>query len=787
MEATPESLSLSQQQEGYSEDPLSAHIALQEWVTQHGGRLDEHVQFARDDKRGVHLQVKPEWTSGLPRASCVIKTPLALTMSYFDAIDYRPPPSTTGAVGDDFPFFSSRGVVFPRHFIDNVGPEETMAFFLMGQYLRGSDGFWYPYIRTLPRPDELTTPLYYDDEDLVWLKMTSLAAARERRLHVWRTNYESGFKALKESGFEDAERYSWELYLWASTIIASRAFTAKVLAGIIPLPELPEDRISVLLPLIDATNHRPLAKVEWQAGNESIGLAVMEDVGPGQEVGNNYGPRNNEQLMMNYGFCIPENPCEYRVVSLRTPPGSPLSMAKARYEAEFATANGNNKATEDKDTEKYYVFSVSYPLVDPTAPLEFSIFSPDLLRAVSVIAANERELETLEITRDDGFHIPLDTYGNSRNLLASLNQILLELMTHIQKLQLSGRDLPSSPKNLKQLYAKMYRDSQIQLSKTAILFAYWTLSLSRRQRTGEESSVGTREEKESLVDLFLSRITSTGTFTPETIDQIRSKILGQESLLTKTQGKEKQQLQLQGELFQFGELFSLLPMEMQQPAEKCLRTIMSEARRVIIINDSSPSKEGKDDDDEEEDEEGNGPHSILEFATFICFLIAAHRKYNKNNNNKSSLSPRLTKWCHFLLETYPPPPADVTWVLPDEDDEAFLQAFDQVVENQQDQDSNPSNRLFSTIAHLVGDAPGYTQKDKDEDKEEGADWWLSPNWLRWAWLVLEQETVMNMVDDPVGYLVSLEKSLDGDAVNSEGGKQVTTGFSTRNFLYIPQE
>ena len=28
------------------------------------------------------------------------------------------------------------------------------------------------------------------------------------------------------------------------------------------------------------------------------------------------------------------------------------------------------------------------------------------------------------------------------------------------------------------------------------------------------------------------------------------------------------------------------------------------------------------------------------------------------------------------------------------------------------------------------------------------DWWLSPNWLRWAWLVLEQEMVMNVVDDP---------------------------------------
>ena len=86
-----------------------------------------------------------------------------------------------------------------------------------------------------------------------------------------------------------------DLYLWASTIISSRAFTAKVLAGSVNLADVPENEISVLLPLIDATNHRPLAKVEWQAGSESIGLTVMEEVPPGVEISNNYGPRNNEQ------------------------------------------------------------------------------------------------------------------------------------------------------------------------------------------------------------------------------------------------------------------------------------------------------------------------------------------------------------------------------------------------------------------------------------------------------------------------------------------------------------
>jgi hypothetical protein len=99
-----------------------------------------------------------------------------------------------------------------------------------------------------------------------------------------------------------------DLYLWASTIISSRAFTAKVLASVIPSLQVATgqaDRVSVLLPLIDATNHKPLSKVEWRAGTDSIGLVVMSDVGAGEEVGNNYGPRNNEQceyLYLERGF-----------------------------------------------------------------------------------------------------------------------------------------------------------------------------------------------------------------------------------------------------------------------------------------------------------------------------------------------------------------------------------------------------------------------------------------------------------------------------------------------------
>lgn len=173
-------------------------------MTQHGGHLHESVQIAKDERRGVHIQVKKD-CGNLPKKTCIINTPLAVTMSYFNAIDHRLPSEADGGES----VFSAHSVALPPAFIDAVGHEETTIFFLMGQYLQGSVGFWFPWIRTLPQPGHLTTPLYYEGDDLEWLEGTSLLPAREQKMKLMKDKYESGFNKLRESGFGDAERYTW--------------------------------------------------------------------------------------------------------------------------------------------------------------------------------------------------------------------------------------------------------------------------------------------------------------------------------------------------------------------------------------------------------------------------------------------------------------------------------------------------------------------------------------------------------------------------------------------------
>ncbi|OXV07535.1 hypothetical protein Egran_04700 [Elaphomyces granulatus] len=627
-------------------------------------------------------------------------------MSYFNAIEYCP---------DGKSPFSSHGVTLPRPFIDVVGPEETTIFFLMGQNLKGPEGFWYPYIRTLPREDDITALLYYEEEDLAWLNGTSLYQAREQRIQEWRSSYDNGMKILRDSGMEKIDDHSWELYLWASTIIASRGFSSEVLTGILDKSELPAERMSVLLPLVDIANHQPLAKVEWQAGRENIGFVVMEDIAAGQEIGNNYGPRDNGQLMLNYGFCIPENPCEYRSVRLKSPPGSPLDYAKTRQLQQFPRLK---QGTEDR----YYVFNISYPLSDSAAPIELAIFSPNLFHAVSILAANDRELETLEIT-ENSIQIPSHIYGNSRNSIATLSQILMELITHAVKLKASGMSL-KEPKNFKQHSAKTYRESQIMLSQIATVVADWALTWARNR-----DAVGAQKEKESCLDDYLSRVPS-AIFSEKGIGRVRSKVLQHRSLVENV-----------GELFQYEDLFTIIPCEMQESCRNNLHNIL------VYAEDPIGSLEIDD------------PAAMFSFSLFLCWVVAAYKSTTASTSRDNLISPRLTKWCCFLFGKYPVPSDDVSWELPEEE-EAILGRFDDVLDNIYAQEPE----LFRTNFHAI----------RSTHSDDGK-WWVSPNWLRWAWLVLGQETV-NILSDPLLHL------LEDKCLALAGPREL----STTCYLYIPQ-
>ncbi|KAJ5505907.1 hypothetical protein N7453_004864 [Penicillium expansum] len=625
-------------------DPsLKGHTDLVNWFIQHGGTIDKSVRIAQDASRGVHLQVKADWPEAIPKETRVINTPIEVSMSWYNAIGYESPRGS----------FPKHGVDLPRTWIDGVGPEETFAFFLMGQYLRGTEGFWYPYIRTLPQPGQLTTPLFFGEEDVDWIQGTGIPEAAVERIKIWEEKYDSGYLQLGAIGFPDCEQYTWELYLWASTIITSRAFSSKVLSGAVQPDDLPEDGVSALLPLIDLPNHRPMAKVEWRAGDKDIGLLVLEDHSAGQEISNNYGPRNNEQLLINYGFCIAGNPTDYRIVHLGVKPDSPLGEAKARQLELFPQVAKNIE-------DHYYIFNPFYPLLAPETTMEHSIFSPALFNALTVMESNTRERKMLEITED-----------------------CIRIPPRIWK-QPYAEHLPLQPTTLNQTHSQIYRNGLITLDQAALVIATWTIARGREHKRGESW-----EDTKVLLHELMARVPA-GLLSDDVMSRIRVRILERPSLITKN-----------GELFRLGELFSLLPAEMQEPAQTCFQHALGVASQAVPSISTDPQ---------------------TMFATVICLLVAT---YN-SPEARSRLSSRLNRWFTFLFEQYPPP-SDTSRSI-----EIGGREGSETLRQFQEYTSTERPMLWAS-----GDGVNWLTE---------ASGWLDPDWLQWAWTVAGSEMVMIPLD-----------------------------------------
>lgn len=416
---------------------------------------------------------------------------------------------------------------------------------------------------------------------------------------------------------------------------------------------------------------------------------------------------------MGYGFCNRRNICDYRSVILRAPPGSPLCEAKEDHREQFPNS-------EFLKEDRYYVLNVFYPLGSSFDILEGTVFSQDLLDAVSIISANNRELGYLQFAQDR-IYVPRSPYGNSRNILAALSQIVIELISHVVRLKgIASRN--GKPQNQKQMLADIYIDNLRKMSESAIAIAEWTLFCGRGVDWGTEKT-------KAFLDSHLKMLPPER-FDEETISRIESLILNKRSLLPDS-----------GELFGYENLTSLLPPDMEGLCKLFFGGILK------------PAVAGG---------EENPMFTHLAYSAFICFLAAVDRttgseaKGPDTGEGKTALPPRLQKWARFLPQEYPEPPEDVSWVLPDEDEEQFLSQFDDALLAARESDP----KHFSDMAHLTGNW-------------EGDEWWLSSNRIRWAWMVVEQETV-EVPNNPLRFVAAQE---------APGAREV---LSMSHYLYIPQ-
>lgn len=297
-------------------DPCASLI---EWASSHGAALHPSLELARDEHTGAGFRVKQG--ANIPAGDSVVSCSMPLTLSYLNALPSPPAPFHKDASSPRF----------PEAFLRSAPPHVVGRFFLVQQYLRGQESHWWPYISSLPQPDDpesWTLPPFWEEDDRELLDGTNLEVSIGKINTTLKREFNDAQKLLGE--WEGGSRFTRSLYNWAYAIYTSRSFMPSLVVPSLHELELPEgvkswDDFSVLMPLFDIGNHSITARTTWETEATGCRLVTRDAYGGGEQVFNNYGMKTNAQLLLAYGFMIPPTEKlhnDYIHIRKRVAPGS---------------------------------------------------------------------------------------------------------------------------------------------------------------------------------------------------------------------------------------------------------------------------------------------------------------------------------------------------------------------------------------------------------------------------------------------------------------------------------
>lgn len=169
---------------GFSKHPLAEDLLS--WFTQNGGWLSPDVQIVYNESQGYHMRALR------PTKSEVVTCPLKLTLS---SLNLDPDQKEVLPIAS--PLQQCRGKI-PDHILTYL--------LLIEQRIRGKESPWYNYIACLPTPKSMTTPLWFDDEDVAFLAGTSLAPALKEREADYRKQWLDAVSVMQETGIAWAKQ-----------------------------------------------------------------------------------------------------------------------------------------------------------------------------------------------------------------------------------------------------------------------------------------------------------------------------------------------------------------------------------------------------------------------------------------------------------------------------------------------------------------------------------------------------------------------------------------------------
>ncbi|BGP14819.1 hypothetical protein JCM10213v2_002774 [Rhodosporidiobolus nylandii] len=271
-----------------SDTPLGRYLASA------GGSFHPAL-YGKQDSYGTSVYTSEPLSSGCKVVCCpfsLAATPTLARQSIPDPLFPSSPPSSQRK--NRQPNHELMALYLCLHLL----PPETV------QRVTGLDLQHNVYVDSLPRSPTMRTPLYFSAAERELLRGSNLYGATEDRERGWKEEWEEVRSWVTDE--QVREELSWERWLWACTIISSRAFPSHLIDGD------KDNSTPVLFPGIDLLNHRPQAKVTWSS---DVHVETLEE-----QIHNTYGAKSNEELLLGYGFVLPSNPADFVALKLSLPP-----------------------------------------------------------------------------------------------------------------------------------------------------------------------------------------------------------------------------------------------------------------------------------------------------------------------------------------------------------------------------------------------------------------------------------------------------------------------------------
>ncbi|CAG9936885.1 unnamed protein product [Clonostachys rosea f. rosea IK726] len=170
---------------------------LVQWASSHGAVLNNHLEVHDDPVTGFSFRVKDGHV--LPAWETVVSLPTPLSLSYLNAV--------------------SQGCFHPE-LVSRTPPHVVGRLFLVKEYLRGRDSFWWPASWAL-------APFWPEDEAEL-LEGTNVEVGLEKIRRDVKREYEDVTALLKLHHAEKEGAFvravTVQLYQWAYCIFSSRSF-----------------------------------------------------------------------------------------------------------------------------------------------------------------------------------------------------------------------------------------------------------------------------------------------------------------------------------------------------------------------------------------------------------------------------------------------------------------------------------------------------------------------------------------------------------------------------------